>query len=47
MFDLKQNVSLEQPLRLFHRCGEKPPVRARPNYRDAQHIDSLVCSNKN
>jgi hypothetical protein len=19
------------PLRLFHRCGEKPPVRARPN----------------
>ena len=21
----------EQPLRLFHRCGEKTPVRARPN----------------
>jgi len=30
MFDLKQNVSLEQPLRLFHRCGKKPLVRARP-----------------
>ena len=30
MFDLKQNVSFEQPLWLFHRCGKKPLVRARP-----------------
>ena len=30
MFNLKQNVSFEQPLWLFHRCGKKPLVRARP-----------------
>ena len=31
---------MEQPLRLFHRCGEKPPVRARPTSRPKCGVNS-------
>jgi len=44
MFDLKQNVSLEQPLRLFHRCGEKPLVRARPKESGMLTDFNQICS---